>query len=305
MNTIITYEIKLSWGSLYNPPSEILNVLVEDIKAFHPKVPIQYIFSDFHFSVDEDLKYINVKTEIDKNEMFDGEEPDAGWEHLLDETITRRLNDLLFTMNLAYPGVFHIFKSWLCRDGRPLQEPFSYAVDISSFIYEKCKWLKFEKLTIQQCWDWIMSKTNFLSYISRTSIDRALHALSYESVANDNMYIFYTLLGIEAIYNDGSNREDSIMEQIRRKSQSLLGELPANAIKSLNEMYRMRSKLVHGSANICKCWWSEDYEETEFDKLCEDRDYMVTATGLLIATIHKFIKANANSLVETITIKLV
>jgi len=250
-------------------------------------------------------KYIHVKIEIDENELFNDIDSDEfGWENILDDTVVSRLKDVLFVMNLAYPGCIHVYKSVVFRDGRQLPIRFAYSSDISSWVYEDCKWLVFESLSIQQCWDWITSKTSFLSYISRTPIDRALFALSYESVAKEDMYIFYVMLGIEAIYNDGSNKEDSIMEQLRRKAQALLGQLPRKAIKSLNEMYGMRSKLVHGSANIYKCWPSEDYEEEEYEQLSVERKFMVTATGLLLATIQKFIKANANTLSETVTVEL-
>lgn len=305
MSTIIKYESKLLWMKPYRPSREIIQRITNEIATFKPRVPIQYIDSFFCFSVDKEQKYICVKIEIDKNILFGGKVPEDGeWESLLDETITSRLKDVLFTMNLAYPGVFHIKSSIIYRDGHPLLKSFSFSSDLSGCVHEKCDWLVFENLTIHQCWDWIVSKTNFLSYISRTPIDRALAALSYESVANDDVYIFYALLGIEALYNDGNNREDSILEQLRRKSQALLGEFPTIAQKSLKEMYRMRSKLVHGSSNIFKCWSSEIYEETEYDKLESERNYMVFATGILLATIQKFISANANTLIETITVRL-
>lgn len=305
MSAIVSYEFKLLWSKFYCPSPEILQSIADEIEAFHPRVPIQETYSDIGFSVDEDKKYIHVKIEIDENELFNDIDSDEfGWENILDDTVVSRLKDVLFVMNLAYPGCIHVYKSVVFRDGRQLPIRFAYSSDISSWVYEDCKWLVFESLSIQQCWDWITSKTSFLSYISRTPIDRALFALSYESVAKEDMYIFYVMLGIEAIYNDGSNKEDSIMEQLRRKAQALLGQLPRKAIKSLNEMYGMRSKLVHGSANIYKCWPSEDYEEEEYEQLSVERKFMVTATGLLLATIQKFIKANANTLSETITVEL-
>ncbi len=305
MSSVITYESKLLWGKLYRPSQDVLLKIADEIEAFHPKVHIQETSGIIKFSVDKDKTCIWAKIEIDRSALFLDDIPEEiGWENILDETIVHRLKDILFVVNLAYPGCIHVFKSNVYRDGRQLPIKLTYSSDISGWVYEKCEWLTFENLSIQQCWDWIVSKTNFLSYISRTPIDRALFALSYESIAKEDMYIFYVMLGIEAIYNDGSNKEDSIMEQLRRKAQALLGQLPRKAIKSLNEMYGMRSKLVHGSANIYKCWPSEDYDECEFGKLCEERQFTVTATGILLATIQKFIKANANTLSETITIEL-
>ena len=69
-------------------------------------------------------------------------------------------------------------------------------------------------------------------------------------------------------------------------------------------MYKRRSALVHGSADIFKCWFSEDYTEEEYEKVSKERDYVTHATGILLATIQKFVLANANELVETTTVSL-
>ena len=300
MNSLITYEINLQWVKWVEISSEIMQRIVDDINSFHPMVPIQTTFSEFAFSI-QDQSNINVKLSVDQNTF--GDETIDSYGSLLDETIIRRLKDLLFTMNLAYPGIIFIHKSIICRNGIPVNV-FSYSNDISGMAYEKCKWIPFESLTIQQCWDWIVTKTNFLSYVSRTPIDRALHAMSYESSANDDMFIFYVLLGIEAIYNDGSNQEESISSQLKRKIQAVIGELKPSTIKEISTMYRRRSALVHGSANIFKCWSSEDYTEEEYEKVSKEREYMAPAMGILLATIQKFIKQNANKLVEEITVRL-
>lgn len=304
MSSIVTYEFDLKWGVLYDQPSDINRKMADEIETFNPRVPINKKWFNYRFTVDKDKKHIYAKIDIDKKGLFEKELTESnGWEHIIDDMVIHRLKDVFFAINLAYPGSAHVFRSPVYRDGCILPTDFSYSSDISSSVYSECKWITFESLSIQQCWDWLTSKTNFLLFVSRTSIDRALFALSYESIANEDMYIFYILYGIEAIYNNGSNKEDSIMEQLRRKCQFLLGQLPHKAIKSLNEMYNMRSKLVHGCSNIYKCWPSDDCEEKEFE-VEDERQYMITATGILLATIQKFIKANANTLVETNKVEL-
>ena len=249
---------------------------------------------------DKNDSYINVRLSVDSSVFGDDLHESYG---ILDETIIRRLKDLLFTMNLAYPGCISVVKSILIRNSKPVSV-ITYSNDFSGMAYEKCKWLSFEHLTILQCWEWITTKTSFLSYISRTPIDRALHALSYECCANDDIFNFYILFGIEALFNDGSNREESISSQLRRKIQAVIGELSPATIKEINKMYQRRSALVHGGANIYKCWMSEDYTEDEYEKVRQEREYMVPATGILLVTIQKFILANANELVETTTVSL-
>lgn len=303
MDAKISYEANLVWKQLIEIPPERMDSIVGEINSFHPIVPIGVAESEAFFSVQHkpDRTVINFKIVVDSVELSrDVEEGDLD---LLDEIVVGRVKDILFAMNLAYPGCIFIYKSALLRDEKPVSLV-SYSNDISGLAYNNCKWLPFESLSIQQCWDWITTRTNFLSYISKTPIDRALHALSYESVANEDMFVFYVLLGIEAIYNAGSNVEESISSQLKRKLQAIVGEVPSSAIKELSLMYKRRSALVHGGANIFKCWESEDYSEKEYDTIVSGRDYMITATGILIATIQKFIKEDANTLVESVMVSL-
>ena len=305
MSKTLSYSIDLNWRKYVRIPPTIHKRIIDEINLFKPHVPIELAYCDFSFTVDlddEGDEFIKVAAQLDISEWFDEKEGELNL-HFYDDAIISRIKDVLFTINLAYPGYVFIHTSELYRDGLPV-ESFSYSNDISGLTHNDCAWLVYEDLTIQQCWDWIISRTNFLSLISKTSIDRALHALSYESVANEDTFIFYVLMGIEAIYNDASNREDSIVQQLCRKAQSVLGQFPEKAVKALKEMYAKRSKLMHGSANIYKCWDSEIYDEDEYDRMELDRDYMVTATGILIATVQKFIKADATTLIEHVTVEL-
>lgn len=303
MGERIYYESKIQWGHLIDVASEVRERLLNEINSFHPIAPVQTTSCEFFFSVlkEKDNTSITIKTSVDRT-IF-GDEPFESYGNILDETIVRRLKDFFFTINLAYPGHLHVFNSFLYRDGTPVCS-FSYSTDMSGMAFEQCEWLPFEELSIDQCWNWITSKTSFLSYISRAPIDRALFALSYESVANNDLDIFYVLLGIEALYNDGSNREESITAQLKRKLQAVVGEIPKEAITEMNKMYGVRSALVHGGANIFKCWPSEDYNEDEYEKVSKERNHIVIAFGILIVSIQKFIKANACRLVEKTTVSL-
>ena len=303
MAELIKYEALLIWGKFVKPSPEEMRIIIDDINSFRPTILIGGQSCDVEFTVEDDSPHIQLNFSVDKAPFYEEGVLEEGALMFLDGIVVDRLKDALFAINLAHPGRIHIFRSTLCRDGDPVRD-FAFSTDISSAAYQECKWIPFEQLTIQQCWDWICTKTNFLGGISKSSIDRALHALSYESVANEDMYIFYVMLGLEAIYNDGLNIEESISAQMRRKVQSLLGEIPSSAIKDIKTMYSRRSSLVHGSANIYKCWGADDCTEDEAGKVEKERDYIITATGILIATIQKFIKANANVIKEKVTISL-
>lgn len=306
MEDYIQYEAYLIWGKLIKLSPEEMRIIIDDINSFRPSVFIggQSCVIEFTVVYDNDSPHIQLNFSMDKAPLYEDGALEEGTLMFVDGIVVDRLKDALFAINLAYPGHIHFFRSTLYRDGNPVRE-FAFSTDISGASYQECKWIPFERLTIQHCWSWISTKTNFLGGISKTSIDRALHALSYESVANEDMYIFYIMLGLEAIYNDGSNIEESISSQMKRKVQSLLGDIPSSAVNDIKAMYRRRSSLVHGNANIYKCWGSDNCTEDEADKIDKERDYIITATGILIATIQKFIKANANVIKENVTVSLV
>ena len=305
------YEAKLDWfccmhnddGSInYDVKSELQGFMNELVR-FNPSVPIRNEVYSFTFSIDDNSDVVRIKTTI--NAQTDGD--NNVYYDYYDEIVIGRIKDLCFIINLAYPGVLHFRDGVIYRSGKPIRKHFKYSSDLLGWAYEEMNWPEFEELSIEECWNWIINKTNFLTDISITPIDRALHALSY-SDASDNTYIFYVMLGIEAIYNDDSNKEDSILEQLKRKTKCILGKCPTNlentVKKQINDMYRMRSCLVHGKNNIEKCWKTYDCDNNEYDKYLDQLKPMVTATGLLLATIQKFVKANANTITETITVNL-
>lgn len=305
------YEAVLKWlcfihnedGSLNKDIKDELQDFIDELTAFVPLVPIQGETYPFVFSVDDEEDIIRINTTIYAPE----DTSTKMHNNFYDWYIEGRIKDLCFIINLAYPSLLHINGGTINCNGESICDKFKYSSDFFSLADELCIWPTIEELTIEECWSWIQNKTNFLSDISKTPMDRALHALSF-SDANENTYIFYVLLGIEAIYNDGSNKEDSILEQLRRKTKVLLGEYPQDKEKyikkQINEMYRMRSLLVHGGTNIQKCWNTFESSDEEFDKFMSQREPIILATAILLATIQKFIKANANTITETITVNL-
>lgn len=133
-------------------------------------------------------------------------------------------------------------------------------------------------------------------------IDRALNALSYSFNANNYENLFYTLLGIEALYN--TDRSDGMMEQIRTKTVCLLGE-PEKFKKRISNMYSIRSSFVHGSLNFPSKFNIYDAKE-EFEKFMY-KDYMptvITAQSILLATLRELIRHNASEMVFSTIVAL-
>lgn len=298
----LIYTGELEWWRNNEISPDLFRRMKIDINAFKPRAPFQETYCVFEFSISGRKKdIIKFKATVENPEIF-GDEIEENC-YLLDKTLIRRIKDVLFTFNLAYPGLFHIHSGSISRN-KEFAGLVHYSNRYSCRVYEECKWLVFDYLSVDQCWNWILTKTNFLSFVSRKSIDRALFALSYENSSNEDSFVFYVLLGIESLYNNRNILGDSIRQQIIRKVEILLGKLPPRAKKALNDMYEKRSKLFHGSANIHKGWESEDYDEKELDELFDLQSFIVTATGVIIATIQKLIIADATQIVEHISVSL-
>ena len=308
----VHYEAVLDWfcciheedGTINEDVKNELQDFINELTNFKPLVPIEDYLCQFSFIVEETRDVIHVETTVQMRvEQFNSKSNDFYY----DKIIVGRIKDLCFIINIAYPGLLHITNGSICRDGVLLNKHFKYSSDLLELSNQTLVWPIIEQLRIDECWTWVVEKTNFLKDISNSPIDRALHALSY-SDADENTYIFYVLLGIEALYNNGSTKEDSIIEQLKRKTRALLGEYPINKEKyikkQINEMYRMRSLLVHGNTNIEKAWYTYDSTDDEIKTFFEQRNPLDLATAILLSTIQKFIKSNANTISETIEVRL-
>lgn len=138
----------------------------------------------------------------------------------------------MLAINIAYPGLFQITSDEInINNVYHLEIPRinNHLVNVYEEWLEK-GWPEMIEVSFEDTWKWICEKTNYLDEVGSFPIDRALNTLSYSFNANNYEDLFYTLLGIEALYN--TDQSDGIMEQIRTKTAYLLGE-PENSKKEL------------------------------------------------------------------------
>lgn len=125
---------------------------------------------------------------------------------------------------------------------------------------------------------------------AKSKIDRALNALTYLYGCRAYEDIFYSLMGIEALYNCGKGK---IREQIENKVRLILGNCP-NLSFIIKNMYNIRSDFFHGRFNISQS--DDDYplsHNTEKYFQCIN-----TAMLILISTIQKMIISDCSSVRE-------
>lgn len=195
MSKGLKYTGELEWWKRNEISPDLLARMEKDMISFKPRAPFQETYCVFEFSISgRNKNTIKLKATVKNPEIF-GEEIEKHY-YLLDETIIRRIKDILFAFNLAYPGLFHIHRGLILRN-KEYAGSIHYPNPYSCRIYEECNWLELDFLPIEQCWNWILAKTRFLSFVSREAIDRALFALSYENSSNEDSFVFYVLLAKE------------------------------------------------------------------------------------------------------------
>lgn len=329
MENIITLEAKLQWnptllyGIDFDAKSIEVQNIINELNSFRPNCNLGKLAYEFIISIDTDEEMVFIRTTVDTCVIFRelvGRELNEATDKILsmeDFTLflfNQTVKDICLILNLAKPAFFHFPETKYYINGKYIKSNHMFNC---GFIFDarqianKYNWPLIEELPIQKCWDWIVDKTNFLTTNCKGPIDRALNAMSYLFFTNGSECMFYTLLGIEALYNDKKNKEDSIMEQIRFKTSAILGKFPKEQEltmkKKIDDVYRTRSLFLHGVTNFPKRWYGYDENffenQKKFDKKMFEPESL--ASAILISTIQCFIKTNANTLIEEKQVTLI
>lgn len=264
----------------------------------------QFNHDDFvlHITADVDiLKYSDTFKKCYKDSNY----KNVGLKYFLyifSKNLEKRVYDTILTINIAYPGCFEISNGTISIDNKiytnipVLHNRLLFAYEN---IYEK-RWPEIEMVSILDTWLWLETKTDYLEFIGKNAIDRSINAFSYSFNSNNYEDLFYSLLGIEALYN--TEKSSGIMEQIKDKTALIFGE-PQNFKKVINTMYANRSAFLHGKMNFPSKYFTHDADE-DFEKFV-NKDYVetiLTAQGILISTFRKLIKNKANKIKTTTTV---
>ncbi len=221
-------------------------------------------------------------------------------------SLKKRIMDFLLCINLAYPCLFEVRElEIIFEDTYEESENINLYGQLSSDVLEYQEELNIpivSILSIDKCWKWLSTKTNLFEGMGELPIDRALNAMTYIISSNGYDDIFYSMIGIEAIYS--TDRSIDITEQIRRKIDILFGTIPGLR-KKISKMYDVRSKLMHGSLKFPSKYYVNDATK-EFEEFLF-KDYMETskvALVLLVGTIQQFIINDANQIEYEYKVKL-
>lgn len=211
------------------------------------------------------------------------------------EELKKTVNDFKIAVNIAFPGFFEIKCGQILVDDKKYSDIETSISSLKDAILtaRKKQWPHIEILNIRETWKWLLKREDFIHTIGKKPIERALNAFTYIFDANDYEDLFYSLIGIEAIYASG---KQGILEQLREKSSAIFGE-PENYKNSLNKMYDTRSRFIHGDLNFPSKYHIYDGIE-EFDNFMM-KEYIQSlemAEAILVATIQQFVINDAETL---------
>ncbi len=210
--------------------------------------------------------------------------------------IEKRVRDLFILISICKNGIIDYPAGELFIDEihSLTCESFVHSIDFIIKSTEKLKWPKLKTLKIADSIAWWEKYRNALDGISENKIGRAINAYSQlfnsRGGSDDSAKLFWTLVGIEAIYVVGNS---SLQDQVNRKSQIFLGERQEFK-KTFSKMYDYRSRFVHGDLNFeNKCFMDSEKTENHLVDFWGHRDF---AISILVGTLQNLILENRHSL---------
>lgn len=267
------------------------------------KIIVEYLFeNDFNKISKSRLKkfikpydlIIHFNCTID-NELLlsiDNENPKVAFLILFDYKVTA----YLIALQISLPGIVHFSEGIVIAPVKingELTPMISLVREMFAFNQDEFKWPRLKVLDVNKTWLWL--EPLFKDKISTNKIQRALFGFTWihhDSLNDLTNELFYSLLGIEALYAKGNI---NIMGQINEKVQIVLGEL-TDFKKVIKQMYDFRSRLVHGDLDIPNKM-SADYDIVNIRKY--DKELYKSsclALAILISTFQWMIEKNCTEL---------
>jgi len=245
-----------------------------------------------------DVKHAKIMLKFSTQaELYDDAEIDLSIQsfvHSLEQTILVYLTSL----EVSAPGLIATIESVILANNKLVGsiQPFKSIIGEILEFNSGIRWPKIEKLEFSTTLKWV--EENFLSIIgvSTNPLQRAFNSITHligHSNKNhvSDIELFWIMMGIEALYANG---EIGIAEQIRIKTQIILGEMKEFK-KEIKKMYNYRSRFTHGDINIPSSFHRNDSIELEQYSV-ENYHSTLLACSILLSTIQFMIKNDYDKL---------
>ena len=212
----------------------------------------------------------------------------------------------LFMMNIARPGGVSS-GGWFITINRKQKNEWYHGLDkVNGANVDWLLWgvdsnenSNIKDLDILQTWKWFIENLSLMYGKIQTPVFRALHAynqlLKKNTGSSNELQLLWSMVGLESIFTDESINEESLSSQIVTRSNLLFEGMVSS--KKLKNMYRIRSKFIHGKLNSTIL--IEDVFEEE--KIMNRYDFPIAdsarlATVLLLSALQLFIANGWNDI---------
>jgi len=133
--------------------------------------------------------------------------------------------------------------AWSWRGDGMFGEYISYGMQL-------CDWPTYVRLPIRDTWEWASKRPGFLEKRSTDRVSRALSCYSQIfsefNINEDYLVLLWSMMGLEALTNSGPS---GLQSSFQSRICAMLGE-PKKSKKLFKELYRERSKLIHGQYDL-------------------------------------------------------
>lgn len=147
-------------------------------------------------------------------------------------------------------------------------------------------WPEIRELPLSTVWRWLKASRSIESNFATGAVGRALHAAAHILYARSFVTeLVWVMVGLESLFTSG---EGGLLHQVRERGQALLGR-SGRASKDISEMYRIRSKFLHGKLDFPGPHYA-DHGGDEFRHWTGDMlQALATGRAMLIASLQELI----------------
>jgi hypothetical protein len=147
-------------------------------------------------------------------------------------------------------------------------------------------WPQLRELPLSIVWRWLKASPSVETNFATDAVGRALHAASHTLYARSFVTdLVWVMVGLESLF---TSSEGGLLHQVRERGQALLGS-SGRASKDISEMYRIRSKFLHGKLGFPGPHYA-DYGGDEFRQWTGDMlQALATGRAMLIASLQELV----------------
>ena len=147
-------------------------------------------------------------------------------------------------------------------------------------------WPEIRELPLSTVWRWLKASSSIESNFATGAVGRALHAAAHILYTRNFVTeLVWVMVGLESLFTSG---EGGLLHQVRDRGQAFLGP-SARAGKDISEMYRIRSKFLHGKFDFPGPHYT-DHGGDEFRHWNADMlQALATGRAMLLASLQELI----------------